>query len=649
MAKNKKKKQTENIEELIDNLSRDIVGEDTSNQVEHGIPDIMTFVYDEKYLGLGTGSSPVKLTMAQTIALKVFFRGSMGNENVELTDEEKQYCKDIGLIDDDPEKGKGDVLGKYESGHLFRELVLVWGRRSGKDYIASIIALYEALRLLELPGGDPYAYYGIGRGNEITILTVAASQKQATVAFREIREKLRHSKYFQDRYLNDGLQTNSVTLLTPRDKEDNEGFRKKGLSPSLGSVKIQVGHSNPDTLVGFSCYVLILDEVASYKVGTAGAGSGDKIYSQLQPTTTGYMREEPIYDEDGNPVYDETTGEQKIRRRYDGKIISISSPRGKEGKLWELWSTAYKANKRLACRMATWDVQPKRYPEETLREEYPSMSEEEFMMEFGAEFSGTAGENMFPPEFIDAAFKNHKYKLKDIGEPGHVYFAHLDPARNSHNYALVVCHKEHFLDPETKKTDYRVVVDHIKVWKPTPDNIIEVERVDEYVISLKRRFNLGLVTYDTWNSLSSVQKLQKYGIPAQMKQFNPKFKMQIYKELEEILNSGRLIIPWHELLYNELLYLQRKFYETGFKVFPKQDGEVPKTDDVADALAGAVYHSLEQQVNRLPSARLVNTGSSPSSNQIPWRNMQGGTYGIGSGQQVSSQLESRNSWPHYRR
>ena len=627
-----KKKQT-SLHDILTSMTDDLVGNKNAKQVE--IPDIITFIEHEDWLGLGVGPNPVKLYPGQRIVLKAFYRGSRGNADLHLTEEEIEWCKKYGLVDPDPDKGRGDIIGKYESGELFRELVLVWGRRSGKDFLVSLIALYEAMRLLEVPGGDPYQYYGLAAGAEISILTIAASQAQATIAFREIREKLRYSKYFSDKYKSEGLQAMSIRLQTKKDKIDNDFFKEKGLPEKLGSIVIEVGHSNPDTLVGKSCFMLILDEVASYRVGTTGSGSGDKIYALLQPTISTYNRQVPVVDIDGNPVIDPETNKPKTKTVYEGKIVSISSPRGKEGKLWELWETHSASKGRLACRVPTWVINEK-HTQEALREEFAAMSNEEFMMEFGAEFSGTAGENMFSPDSVKAAFKDNLH-TRDIGEPGKVYFAHLDPATNSHNYALVVCHKEIYLNPDTKKADFFIVVDHVKVWSPSPDQMIEVSKIDEYMITLKRRFHLGMVTYDMWNSASSVMKLRKHGIPAQLKSYNRKFKMEIYTELEELLKSNRLRIPrfgFNEessaatgLLYNEMIHVQRKYDATGFKVYPKKEGDVTKTDDVVDALAGACYMALSRDVNRMPSSRLVNTGVSPQANNVVWRSMQGVPYG----------------------
>jgi hypothetical protein len=136
------------------------------------VPDIMEFIESPDYLGLSHYEpTPIELFPFQKIALKAFYRGTKGNENLRLTDEEIQLCKDHGL--DDPDFEQGDLLKKYESGNLFQELVLVWGRRSGKDFVISILALYEAMRLIETPGGDPHALYGLSTGAPFTIITIA--------------------------------------------------------------------------------------------------------------------------------------------------------------------------------------------------------------------------------------------------------------------------------------------------------------------------------------------------------------------------------------------------------------------------------------------------------------------------------------------
>jgi len=603
------------------------------------IPDIITFCNDKRYLGFKDRPSPISLKPVQKIILKCFYRKSVGNEDLELTDEEIDLCKKLGLNDPD----RGNVLRKYESGDIFRELVLVWGRRSGKDFLSAIIALYEAMKLLEVPGGDPHAYYNVAAA-DINILTIANSKGQAGIAFTEIREKLLDSEYFKDKFVKEGISALSIRLLTPKDRLENRDFVESNLGiKTTGSVNIEVGHSNSHTLLGKSCFVLILDEVASYK-NTGGSASGDRIYSALTPSIISYYRKEPVFDEDGEAVLDEY-GLQLEDTIFDGKIISISSPRGKEGKLWDMFSQSDLHNETLACRLPTWHVFPDR-SRESLKKTYPTMSEQDFEMEFGAEFAGTVGHNFFSEDHVNLCFKKN-IKSVTAGQAGYIYFLHLDPASTSHNYALAMVHKQIFLNPETKKADFYIIVDMVKYWHPTPNRPIDGYEVDKFVINLKRFFRVGMVTFDSWNSSESRMRLLKSGMPHKETRFSNRYKMIIYSEIEQLVNAGKLIIPADspasELLRQEMLNLLRKPIPTGYRIGPRKDGDGVHTDDLIDAVAGACYMAMNKSASSLPQGRLVDTGSVSNSKETLWQSMSG-PLGYGTGQQVANALDQRQPW-----
>lgn len=158
---------------------------------------------------------------------------------------------------------------------------------SGKDFLTSIIALYETMRLLETPGGNPYAVYNLGMADPFTILTIANSAQQAKILFRQIKEKVLSSEYFRDKIIPEGVTSDAIHFLTPEDKKRNKELVEQGFQPSLGSVVVRAGHSNSDTLVGISCYVLLLDEIGLYK-NTAGSSSGDSIFNSLAPAVVSF-------------------------------------------------------------------------------------------------------------------------------------------------------------------------------------------------------------------------------------------------------------------------------------------------------------------------------------------------------------------------
>ena len=532
-----------------------------------------------------------------------------------------------------------DISVNQDNCHNFIANEII-SHNSGKDFLSSIVATYEAARLLECDGGDPYAIYKVSAANPITILTIATAREQAAIAFKEMRDRILNSNYFIDKLGPESIETERIWLMTPKDKKDNTLFVKKGIPQKKGSIVLEVGHSNSDSLLGKGVFVLILDEVASYKM-TGSSASGERIYTAMSPALTTYKRQIPAIDENGNQII-ESDGTLKMKVVYDSKIISISSPRGKEGIFWKLFSEASEVPTRLACRLPTWIVNPIDTLE-SLRTTQASMTEEEFQMEFGAEFSGTAGENFFPKDDVDKCF--HKgFRFADVGEAGKIYFAHLDPAHTSHNYALAVVHKENFMNPETGKMDYMIIVDHLKYWHPVPGKPVQVEEVNDYVLSLRQRFHLALVTYDQWNSSESIKLLRKNGMPAKCTVFERKYKMQIYDELFSLVIGHKLQIPYHRLLKDEMLNLQRKYTHNGYKVYPMVEGDI-RTDDLVDSLAGACYNTLKAYVNRLPIGKLVNTGLVPSSNNMTWQGMQG-PIGYGSGQQIAKRLEERCPWPN---
>lgn len=624
---------------IVKDMKQGIVSSSSSSS--RYIPSIVEFIESPKYLGFSKEADPKAIVLhpAQMIALKIFYRNSPGNENITLTEKEIKFLKDKGLYKDS-ELNKGSVIEKWESGVIFNELVLVWGRRSGKDFITGIIALYEACRLLEMSDGDPYAFYGIGSANEITILTVAGAADQAGTAFREIEGKFFDCKYFEDKYITEGITGKEIHILTKRDKIENAKRKEKGLGPKKGSISIEVGHSNSASLRGKQIYVCILDEVAFYKT-TSGSSSGDQIYQGLAPAVKTFIRKKPMFDENGNPILDEE-GNQKEQKFFDGKIIAISSPCGEEGLLWNLFSKADSAPQRLAFRMPTWEVNLF-FTRDDLKKEFPDRSEEEFNMEFGSEFSGSAGATFFTREMVDAAF-SPGLKTREVSQPGWSHFFHLDPATSSHNYALAGVHKEVFI--KDNKQDFRIVVDMLKFWHPE-GKAIPVNVIDNYVLSLRGRFHIAKITYDQHRSENSINLMRKHGLPAILTTFHTKFKMKIYQELYNLLAEGKILIPddgseGSKLLKQELYNLQRKDTYQGWKVFPSKDADT-KTDDLCDALAAAVFQCRHSMIEAMPQGVLINSPQAGGSNMV-WNGPQG-PIGMGSGQQITDWRENINSWP----
>lgn len=359
-----------------------------------------------------------------------------------------------------------------------------------------------------------------------------------------------------------------------------------------------------NSLINHNC--LLYDEVASFKT-TGSSSSGERLYDALTPGTVTFNR--PIWIENGiktiNPKNKKTAqplldnfGQQA--RHLDAKVISISSPRAEEGIFWKLYKTTAETPQRLSFRLPTWKVNLG-VTEGMLRDQNRYMIPSVFAMEFGAEFSGTAGELFIGSQYIDAAIeigRQINLDQRTTGRPGIVYFAHLDPASTSHNYALVVLHVEERIQLKEKENGVKVkekiklfVVDHIHVWRPDVGRAINPFEVDRYITDLAKRFRFGCVSYDVWNSDASIRKLRSKGIPCRITAFGRAYKMKIYNQLEYLLVNYQLALPargpFAELLEQELKSLKRKFTTNGFRIEPDPEGLVT-TDDSCDSLAGAI-------------------------------------------------------------
>ena len=102
------------ISSIIDKIKFEV----KSQSKEQYIPNIIEFCESEHYLDLP--AHDIQLWPVQRIVLKTFYRGQPGNDNIKLEPEELQLLFALKL---------NNVIEKYHSGHLFKELVLVLGRR----------------------------------------------------------------------------------------------------------------------------------------------------------------------------------------------------------------------------------------------------------------------------------------------------------------------------------------------------------------------------------------------------------------------------------------------------------------------------------------------------------------------------------------
>jgi len=423
------------------------------------------------------------------------------------------------------DKQKEILTEFYNPNKKYRELVICAGMRSSKTYLASIICLFEAFKLLLMK--DPAAHYGISKGHKIFIINVATSEQQAKdTVFSQIESKLKNSKWFMD--------------LKPQIRHQEIRFPDKNLV-------IRSEHSNSASLVGKTAKCVVFDELSRFK-DTQGKNSAEAVYESLSRAV-------------------QTFGEE-------GKVISISSPLYQDELLMRLLKLSKKSPYILGYHLATWELNPN-ITRESLEHEF-NKNPEAAMRDYGAIPSSALEIYFKQPEKIDEAVD---LLLKPIvfdgvlssfvsGKPNYSYYLGGDPALKNDSFGLALVHKEG--DTVICDLSYRLT--------PTKEREISALEVKNLILSITKQFNVQEAVFDTWHFPETLEEIANQGV----KVSQSIVRKVHYDNLKELFYTGKIRIPQNEVLINELKNLE---LIKGNKVDHPKHG----SKDLADALANACY------------------------------------------------------------
>jgi hypothetical protein len=508
-----------------------------------------------------------------------------------------QTERDLLCDDDFDPLLRKQVFDKCGKRFKFQELVLVLGRRSGKSFLVSVMALYELYRLLSM--GHPQARYGLMEFDEIVLLNVARNEDQAKKAiFSKIKQTVLASPYFQPFV---GKDTElEMRFFTDHDRDENERRKEKGINLFAGSLVLRCGSSNASGLVGLTCWSVIMDEVAAMAGDNPDSGLDYALYDDLKPSGATFGK--------------------------DFKMMMLSNPKGPIGLLYDLHENRLDDPTTLVMRLPTWMTNPS-IDQDWLAEQKVK-DPTEYQMQFGAEFGAASSDPMFTPEQVNSLWMMRSMTPRaEVGQPLVEYFCHLDPARTSDYYALAVAHTEIIypiqIGPDNKPLR-RVVVDHIHYWNPaTKNQPVSEDDVIDYVLKLHLNFRFKQISFDHWHSQTAIIKLKSRGVNAVERQFNQEYKGKIYTELIQLMRDQRIDIYDisggkykdgldREFDLNEIAEAKTQFQFLQ-KVWKGKRFEIKALsgykDDICDAVAAVSHEAMTSKVaNQLPSARAVSLG-----------------------------------------
>ncbi len=585
---------------IVDKEEEVVVNTASSNMV-----DIITFCNDPNYLALP--QNKLKLWLPQVVVLKAFYMGTIGNEHLTFNDKEIkwledncgnevrdgiEYKKNIDRVLEKIKQKQADPDAPY-----FSTLQLVWGRRASKTLMASIITTYEAYKLLVINDGDPHGFYNLPDDDEIAIINVALSQKQSGRLFGQVQARIRNSPFFKGKIAKE--TTSEIRLYTKSDMEKRENAKDDVNISVNGSILLLCGHSNPDSLAGYSTILLLFDEIAFYD--DSGKITGTAFFNRLKPSLA------------------------KFYKYKAARIVMISSPNGESGIFYNIFSESnlkekfdkddkYTIGDRiLSFQLPTWCVnEDVLYNDEEMRAER-KRNPEAFVVEYGAQWAnrGTYG-NYFPPDLITRCIKG------DIGphlkpQPGYNYYLHVDPANGGNNYSAVLVAKKKYVNYMGKRRNM-ISLARVWVWRPAPGIGIMFHQIDQEILKICATYRPIVVTYDDYQSAHSLQLLRSNGINTRRIPYNRSIKMKIYQNLKDLMSY----MPLPELqlyddggdshvLAEELRNLKFKSINRGITFLVDKEADI-KTDDIADCLAGACTSANDGLVASLPAPVTVYAG-----------------------------------------
>jgi hypothetical protein len=483
-----------------------------------------------------------------------------------------------------------DLLGQEEGSRYYKkytknEIILQLGKGSGKDFTSTVACSYIVYKLLCLK--DPARYFGKPSGDAIDIINVAINAQQAkNVFFKGFKTKIEKSEWFAGKF---------------NAKAESIEFDK--------GITVYSGHSERESHEGLNLILAVLDEISGFatEVGTGNdqGKTADNIYKAFRASVDSRFPDLgkvallsfPRFPGDFiSQKYDAAIVEKDVVTKTHNFILNPELPEEMEGNSLEIsWEedsvVSYRYPGVFALKRPTWVVNPTR-------------KIDDFKTSFFTDLGDAMQRFACVPTFASDAFFKQKDKLEKCmstrnpvdsnkrfdetfkPDPEKIYFVHADLAQKHDKCAVAIAHVEKWVNLQVVK-DYEqvapiIVVDAVVWWEPRIEGPVNLSEVKQWIQNLRRQgFNLGLVTFDRWQSFDIQQELQAVGIRTDTVSVAKKH----YEDLAMMVYEERVIMPHIPLLLDEMSEL---------KIIndKKVDHPRKKSKDLADAVTGAVFGAL---------------------------------------------------------
>ena len=232
------------------------------------------------------------------------------------------------------------------------ELLLIAGRRSGKDLLGTLIVSYETQKLLT--HDNPHQYYNLPEGTEIVALNVSASPVGVQNVLRKEEAYLKSL----DNYKSSSRQGCELRFRTQHEIDANPNNVEKG------SVVVVSKVSSAKPVHGYSSSCVFLNEFASFE-DIEGNPVDRQVYNSVVPSLFTLVNKD---------------------EEVDGKLIIATSLSDRQGATKEFFEESFTPvwqEHRAAFRIPTWCLRPA-IDNDFLKDEFNKKGKELFDREYGS-------------------------------------------------------------------------------------------------------------------------------------------------------------------------------------------------------------------------------------------------------------------------
>lgn len=537
---------------------------------------------------------------------KYFFKRMIGESLYK--GEQEEFAKN--LFGDDPFRIRN--LDK-------RLFVLFWGKRSGKD--STIAKCYTYICYLLCCLHNPQEFLGLGKGSRVDIVNVCVDSWSAKqIFFKELKNQVKScidpdtgKNWFASKNFYFDIGEKKFKRMDLREKEDIQRQQidfKRGIS----------AHSlNGDTFTGEGLNILIgaIDEIGGFKVGKI-FGSEDEIgmFDSLKTTVDSTSKFGALFCM--SYKYNKNCAMSVLYRKYkdDSEVYASKAsafdvrPTFKKSMVAKIYErNPAKAKMMFECEDVDIDVNLFYENKNKLL----SAIDEKGKWVKNPIIGGNVIVNdignltdLFQDWFFgkkDVIYKAHvdlaKGKVKSGGDAIGLAIGHSEEMRVSYDDVYLKMMKEDYdVDLVQYEGEVRngIIVD-LAIQIIAKEGEVDISDVRKFLIYLKlgRKFDIDEITYDGWQSLESIQQINKVGIESNL--FSVDKNREAYETEKGLIYSGLYKIYPNFVWRRE----KRELMEVNNKIdHPRLSNERAELEgvehgskDVSDATVAVAYNLIK--------------------------------------------------------